>query len=109
MYAIRSYYALRAAPERRLRLLTAPLVADGSLRGYGPRRGAHQRGGQAARLDGSLPEEELGRCRITSYNVCYTKLLRPARAARILKAFGSLEAVAEADPGYIAEKSYNFV
>ena len=85
MYAIRSYYGVRrrgSAP-----VVTAERTAGGRL-ALGPRRGRYLDVGEqlaAGRMDpGPGPVEALetfdlvyrSLCRITSYNVCYTKLLR---------------------------------
>ena len=43
--------------------------------------------------------------RITSYNVCYTKLLRvgPATLEKLLRRFGSVERIVEQEEGVLAE------
>ena len=85
MYAIRSYYAdgRRRGDRRRqepavhrarlLQLNAAPF--DAIKHGAIPLVGDAQRG--LAELSAGLGEwRAAGSCRITSYNVCYTKLLR---------------------------------
>ena len=85
MYAIRSYYALfiAYAPAEQPKIALAVLVENG---GFGAQSAA-----PIARMvmdyyllgkspQGAAKEDESAR--ITSYNVCYTKLLRSATTAR---------------------------
>ena len=77
MYAIRSYYGVIAEENDIYQLGTPCLVDMSQESGLLPTRNFQEgRFGEYKNIDGTALKEVRQNNRITSYNVCYTKLLR---------------------------------